>query len=1292
MKLDGSSKMDALATHVSEREHQSLIVDYNDSTALYPANKTIVELFEAQVARTPNDKALQLGNRALSYGQLNEQANRVAALLCARGIGPGRLVALYMEHSFEVVSAILGVLKAGAAYVPVDPTSTPKERLGFILKDISEGTGAVRASPVLLTHSQLASKIPQNVARMAEVLTLDGDFAQIEQYPNSNPELAASSPDLAYVIYTSGSTGQPKGVLIEHRSLVNYIWWANQKYCRGERLTWPLFSSLAFDLTVTSVFTPLISGGCIMLYREDEAMRGMGILKVIEDGVVNIVKLTPSHLVMIKDMDLGATKIRKLIVGGDDLKTDLARDITRKFGRPVEIYNEYGPTEATVGCMIHRFDPESDRGLSVPIGVPANNTGIYILDDYFNPVPTGVIGEMYIAGDGLARGYLNQPELTAQKFLTVEDPRQRPAEQSPHFAPRSLRMYKTGDLARWGADGRMEFLGRADYQVKIGGIRIELGEIESCLTTHPDIRECVVDVTRSGRLVGPRELIYCVRCGVASNLPGTTYDAEGVCNICRAYDGYVDKAQAYFKTVDEFKVLVAEMKAARTGDYDCLLLFSGGKDSTYMLYKIKELGLNPLAFTLDNGFLSEEAINNIRRVTQTIGVDHVFGRTPHMNEIFVDSLKQFSNVCNGCFKTIYTLATNLAHEKGIRYIVTGLSRGQFFETRLTEEVFKRKDFDVGKLDALVLEARKAYHQRQDAVSCHLPVDILQGDGVFDEIHFVDFYRYWSVSLEEVYALLKERGVWSRPSDTGRSTNCLINDVGIYIHKKQRGFHNYSLPYSWDVRLKQKTRSEAMKELEDEIEEARVKEIMAQIGYDEPPAADGSGVDQLVAYYVSEKPLTVAEVRAHLAKDLPDYMIPPYVVWLEKLPLTPNGKIDRKALPSPAFAHKQPALNFAPPQTENEKALALIWTELLRVDNIAVDDEFFDLGGHSLLAIRAVSRIRDVFGINIGIQALFENPTIAGLASVLTVAKRSEAKTDQHQILVRVRPGTSARPPFFCAHGTGGNVLNLRPLAMALPADLPFYCLQEKGLDGSDPFETIEETARCYVDEIRQVQPHGPYYLGGTCYGGLSAFETACRLEELGEPVAALVLIDAFNPVFVRSLSGLERLFRIAQFVIRRAAWHARRMLTQRPGKWPGYISGLRKALRKHMRDPAEVTASVEAEMVEEAASTSFGENLKRVIHASFVAGSKYTPTPYAGSALIFRASARNLDPYDDYCLGWESVVRGGIECLEIEGDHMSILEEPAVRLIADKLNATLVGLSANTGEASALHVSARSRS
>src|SRR6266480_649449 len=368
-------------------EHQTLVVDYNNSAASYPSDQTIIDLFEAQVAATPDEEAIRCGGEALSYRQLNNRANQFATHLRSLAVRRGEFVVIFMEHSTEVVCAILGVLKAGAAYVPVDPAA-PKERLAFMLQDIAEGLGGIL--PTVVTQSHLQNRLPGTASR---VVTLDSGFPAISDYAASDVKSKASPSDVAYVIYTSGSTGKPKGVMIEHRSLAHYIWWASEKYCQGERLAWPLFSSLAFDLTVTSIFTPLISGGRIVVYREDPNLPGMVIVSVVEDDAVDIVKLTPAHIAMIKDLNLRNSRIRKFIVGGEDFKTALARDLTRNFGYPVEIYNEYGPTEATVGCMIHRYDNERDFGASVPVGVPAANMRVYILDDHLNAVPAGIIGE-----------------------------------------------------------------------------------------------------------------------------------------------------------------------------------------------------------------------------------------------------------------------------------------------------------------------------------------------------------------------------------------------------------------------------------------------------------------------------------------------------------------------------------------------------------------------------------------------------------------------------------------------------------------------------------------------------------------------------------------------------------------------------------------------------------------------------------------------------------------------------------------------------------------------------------
>jgi amino acid adenylation domain-containing protein len=289
------------------------------------------------------------------------------------------------------------------------------------------------------------------------------------------------SHNLAYIIYTSGSTGRPKGVMVEHRGLVNYIWWAAKKYIKKGKVNFPFYSSISFDLTVTSIFTPLITGNTIVIYGAKDKELLMD--KIIDDNRVGLIKLTPSHLKLIREkkIDVNSSIIKRLIVGGENFEVSLARDIYDNFGGRIEIYNEYGPTEAVVGCMIYRFDPERDNGESVSIGIPIDNIRIYILDKYLNPVPIGVLGEISIGGDGLARGYLNSYDSTCEKF--VENP----------FIP-GQKMYKTGDLARWLSDGNIQFLGRIDHQVKIRGFRIELGEIENLLLKHDRIKDTVVVV------------------------------------------------------------------------------------------------------------------------------------------------------------------------------------------------------------------------------------------------------------------------------------------------------------------------------------------------------------------------------------------------------------------------------------------------------------------------------------------------------------------------------------------------------------------------------------------------------------------------------------------------------------------------------------------------------------------------------------------------------------------------------------------------------------------------------
>jgi amino acid adenylation domain-containing protein len=837
----------------------------------------------------------------------------------------------------------------GCAYVPI-AANNPRSR---VIDRIKESQAAI-----VLTDGHQAGDLED---LKISLLRIDADWHRIKEQKTTNPDKTILPEALAYIMFTSGSTGQPKGVQISQRALANYINWAGKEYGITDHSTFPLFTTIDFDLTVTSIFVPLTFGGSIVVYEESETGRDLAIFDVIEDNRADVIKLTPSHLRLLKDRDFKNSRLRTMIVGGEDFKRDLAQNIAESFHQEVKIYNEYGPTEATVGCLVHRFDSQNDLSKSVPIGKPIANMQAYILAENLIPVPQGVIGKFYVSGVGLSDGYWNNKELTEQKFL--QDP----------FQPET-KIYDTGDLARLNSKGEIEYLGRKDQQVKIGGIRIELSEIESALAKQTGIKDCVVELIDGKRPVTIESITNCIRCGLPSNYPTAEFDEKGVCNYCLSFEDYRENAEKYFKTPADFQKLLDKSKAERQGEYDCMMLLSGGKDSTYALAQLVGMEVRVLAYTLDNGYISESAKANIRRVVNVLGVDHVFGETPAMNEIFVDSLQKFSNVCNGCFKTIYTLSTKFALEKKIPFIVTGLSRGQFFETRLTEELFWKDDVET--IDKTILEARKSYHRVDDAVKRLLDTSIFDEDSVFEKVQFFDFYRYFDVDFEEMMNYLDKHLPWIRPKDTGRSTNCLINQVGIYIHKKERGYSNYAFPYSWDVRMGHKTRAVSLDEINEEVDENEATRILGEIGY----SSKNVNTDKnLVAYYIADTEISNADLRNHLKNYLPQYMIPTYFKCVESFPLTDNGKVDRKALQNLAVISKEENTDYVAPETEFEKILSEIWSEVLQIEKIGVHDNFLELGGNSLAAIRITSRVNHAFDLDLPLNTVFENPNISQLA-------------------------------------------------------------------------------------------------------------------------------------------------------------------------------------------------------------------------------------------------------------------------------------------------------------------------
>ncbi|MGW1062489.1 non-ribosomal peptide synthetase [Micromonospora rubida] len=454
---------------LDDAERRLVLDAWNDTAHDRPVT-TLVDEVQRQAAATPQAIALVCDGAELTYAELNAAANRLARLLVARGAGPETRVALALPRSMDLLVAILAVLKSGAAYVPVD-TGYPAARIGYLLTD---------AEPALvLATADTAATVPGDALVLDLLTASDLDAADLTDADRAAP-LRPDHP--AYVLYTSGSTGRPKGVVVEHRSVTAYLAWAGHTY-PGLAGTALLHSPVSFDLTVTGLLGPLTAGGTVRLAAIDDPAARAG-------DRPTFLKVTPSHLPL---LDEALSPTADLVIGGEALTGEQLAG-WRAAHPEVAVINEYGPTEATVGCVAARIAPGAELPAgAVPIGAPTWNTRALLLDAALNPVPPGVAGELYVAGDQLARGYLRRPGLTAERFLPCP------------YGPAGQRMYRTGDLARWRADGTLEYLGRRDDQVKVRGMRIELGEIESALLARPGVREAAVVVrTDSGEptLVG----------------------------------------------------------------------------------------------------------------------------------------------------------------------------------------------------------------------------------------------------------------------------------------------------------------------------------------------------------------------------------------------------------------------------------------------------------------------------------------------------------------------------------------------------------------------------------------------------------------------------------------------------------------------------------------------------------------------------------------------------------------------------------------------------------------------
>lgn len=923
------------------------------------ARNLIIQCFAELALTKPERQAVVAAGRSLSYGMLDHASDALARRLSDLGVAEGALVAVMTERSVDIVIAYLAILKTGGAFLPLS-IDAPAQRNRQILRE--SRVGLVLTTAEALSRCEAALEY-HHAAHLLDIETLAGSGRAPAVVVDAVPF------DTAYVIHTSGSTGEPKGAINTDAALLNLVSglaaqiFPNTK----EALNIALIAPFVFDPSIQQIFLALLQGHCLHIVPENARFDGGALLAFLNTAEIDVADGTPTHLRLLTNAPASLGNHlwpRLLLIGGEALTPDVVRNFWARFGNSetVSIVNLYGTAECAVDATCHIVDQaEAERLGFVPIGRALPNISVSIIDDSGEEVPEGQTGEIAIGGVAVGLGYLGRPAMTRERFVQ---------------GPDNSRLYRTGDLGRLHPSGLLQCLGRRDRQIKIRGIRIEPTEIELAL--------------RSFRRNGDdREVAYCERCLLDTRHPGVTVH-DGICSVCARFDTHQDSASRYFSTEADFTALMEAALAERNGgEHDCLLLYSGGKDSSYVLLRLIELGYRVATFTFDNGYISRTALENIERTTRIYGVPHVTVTLAQMKQVFAESLMHESTVCDGCFRALTLLSTLHARQHGINVVITGLSRGQIFETKL-KRLFEEGVLDPEEIDRRLDTHRQIFNIREDPIARSVGLKEMLAQQM-DSIHYVDFFRYDpapSAEVREYLAVRDER--WLAPKDTGLcSTNCRINDVGIHVHQMEKGYHNYAAPLSWDVRLNITSRQNAHEELAVQVSE-NVHSILSEIGY--TPRDLSQGVVQeavvavregpaqqplLCAYFVSSGRVNVAEVRDHLARVLPDYMVPKHLVRVDALPLNASGKVDLIKLPLPATAG-----HATPLESEIEIGLHRLWCDVLGIGAIEPDDNFFDLGGDSFLATVLVSLIEAELGKATSVVDTFHHPTIRDMARLL----------------------------------------------------------------------------------------------------------------------------------------------------------------------------------------------------------------------------------------------------------------------------------------------------------------------
>jgi amino acid adenylation domain-containing protein/thioester reductase-like protein len=999
----------------------------------------IHHLVEAQVSKTPDAVAVIFEEQQLTYRQLNQKANQLAHYLRGLGVKPETLVGICVDRSPLMIIALLGVLKAGGAYIPLDP-AYPQDRLTSIAEDAKFS--------ILLTQKHLIELLPQH---QAETVYLDSNWQMFAEQLIDNPVNNVQPKNLAYVLYTSGSTGKPKGVAIEHRNTVAFIDWATE-FFTPEQLEGVLAStSLCFDLSVFEIFVTLSCGGKVIL-----AQNALQLPKLKAASEVTLINTVPSAIATLLQINGIPASVNTINLAGEPLQNTLVQKLYQ-LNHVKQVVNLYGPTEDTTYSTVAVIPKGWNEIPS--IGCPIKNTQIYLVEyparrksDPLKLVPDGVEGEVYIGGSGLARGYLNQPELTAEKFI-----------DNPFSEESNSRLYKTGDLAVYLPNGTLKYLGRIDHQVKIRGFRIEIGEIEGVLGQHSEVKEVVIvpreDESGDKSLIAyvvPKTDSYNSKSSATEQIQqwkqvwNSTYskssqEYDPTFNLVGWNDSFTGlpiPVNEMNEWVDRTVERILSLHPQRVLEIGCgmgLLLFRiaphctryvGIDISTEATSYIKQHLINSQQ-DLSHVTVSQKAAHEIDQLDSeqfdTIIINSVIQYFPNISylveiiEKAVKLVKPGGKIFIGDVRSLPLLETFHTavqiFQSSESLVIAELKEQiqqritQDSELVISDEFFKALKNYLPQINYVQNLLKRGYAQNEvlqfrsdfilhvetkiETVSQPIYLDWQDRELAIEEIEkFIQDNQPQILKIKNIpnsriisevklLELLEKNNPQQTVNDLKETSKRITNQIKIH----PENFWNLGAKLSYQVDINWAESQELDKY--DAIFRYKSQEQVREniLVLPEQPLE----LKSWQAYAnnpIKEKNTLVPELRAFLKDKLPEYMIPSAFVVMESLPLTPNGKIDRRALPDPK--KERPILNdsYIAPSTPVEEQLAEIWSEILEIDQIGIKDNFFELGGHSLLAAQLLAQVEEVTQVSLPIFYLLKDPTISGLIEGMKVVQNS----------------------------------------------------------------------------------------------------------------------------------------------------------------------------------------------------------------------------------------------------------------------------------------------------------------